>query len=224
MAFILCIETSTPVCSTALFENDRCLSLHEISSGNVHASALTGLLKKCMDDAQLAFRDLDAIAVSRGPGSYTGLRVGAATAKGLCFTLDKPLISVGSLHTLAAWFRINHPAYTGLICPMIDARRMEVYTALFNDKLQEILPVDAVVIGEHAFRDELEKGPVAFPGSGAGKCRQLLDHPNASFPELFSSAAGMGGTAWEHYNREQFEDLAYFEPDYLKEFDKKIPR
>lgn len=218
MAFILCIETATPVCSVALFENNNLLSLYEIKDGNTHASALTGLIKQCMGEGKIRFSQLDAIAVSKGPGSYTGLRVGIATAKGLCYTLKKPLIAIGTLKSLANIFKSENPAYTGLICPMIDARRMEVYTAIYNHELKEINPVEAKIIDSSSYVEELAHSRITFLGNGSEKCSETINSPNALFVYAICSSKGMGTFAYEKFMAKQFEDLAYFEPDYLKEF------
>ncbi|MES2690804.1 MAG: tRNA (adenosine(37)-N6)-threonylcarbamoyltransferase complex dimerization subunit type 1 TsaB [Bacteroidota bacterium] len=218
MAFILCIETATPVCSVALFENNTLLSLYEIKDGNTHASALTGLIKQCMDEAKISFSQLDAIAVSKGPGSYTGLRVGIATAKGLCYTSKKPLIAIGTLKSLANIFMLENPGYTGLICPMIDARRMEVYTALYNHELKELSPVEAKIIDSSSYAEELAHSRIAFLGSGSEKCSETITSENALFTYAICSSKGMGILAHEKFMAKEFQDLAYFEPDYLKEF------
>ena len=218
MAFILCIETATPVCSVALFENNTLIGLCEIKDGNVHASALTGLIKQCMDESAVSLNQLEGIAVSKGPGSYTGLRVGVATAKGLCYTLKKPLIAIGTLKSLAHVFRLKNPGYTGLICPMIDARRMEVYTAVYDQSLEEISPVEARIIDSSSYAEMLSSSRIAFLGSGAEKCKETIKSDNAFFFNTMCSAKGMGIFAYEKLRTGQFEELAYFEPDYLKEF------
>lgn len=218
MAYILCIETATPVCSVALFKNNELISLNEIKDGNAHASLLTGLIRKCIDDATIGFDKLDAIAVSKGPGSYTGLRVGVATAKGLCYTLKKPMIAVGTLKSLAEVFISENPDYTGLICPMIDARRMEVYTALYDHQFNEISPVESKIIDGSSYTEELSLKPITFLGSGAEKCKAIINNSNAFFANTVCSARGIGIFAFEKLLERNFEDLAYFEPDYLKEF------
>lgn len=219
MAFLLCIETATPVCSVALFENNHLLSLKEITEGNTHASLLTGLISSCVKEAQIDLKRLDAVAVSKGPGSYTGLRVGIATAKGLCYTLNKPLIAVSTLQSLANCFTLKHPDYEGLICPMLDARRMEVYTALYDKLLTPILNPEALIVTGESFRETLNTAQVTFIGTGAGKCKPLITSTNALFDtELYCSALGLGTIAHKQLINKQFEDLAYFEPEYLKEF------
>ena len=219
MAFLLCIETATPVCSVALFEEDTLLCQQEITEGNAHASALTTLIGSCLEQAGKSPGQMDAIAVSKGPGSYTGLRVGVSTAKGLCYALNKPLIAVSTLHSLAHGFMLHEPSSSGLICPMIDARRMEVYTALYDNTLKELKPAEAKIVTENSFDEWLSEYPVAFIGNGAEKCQSLLAHTNAQFrPDITCSAAGMGKPALERWQKKQFEDVAYFEPDYLKDF------
>lgn len=219
MAFLICIESATPVCSVALFENDQLLSQKEITEGNAHASALTGLIGSCMEEAGIRLNQLDAISVSKGPGSYTGLRVGVATAKGLCYTLNKPLIAVSTLQSLANNFIMQHPHYDGLICPMIDARRMEVYTALYDNDLAELNKPQALIISEQSFNEVLSRHQVTFIGTGAEKTRTQILHPNALFDTtIHCSASGMGILAHNLFMSNTFEDLAYFEPEYLKEF------
>lgn len=218
MAFILCIETATPVCSVALFENTTLISVREIKDGNVHASALTGLIRQCMDESALDLNQLEAIAVSKGPGSYTGLRVGVATAKGLCYTLKKPLIAISTLKSLAYVFSLENREFQGIICPMIDARRMEVYTALYDQSLEEISPVEAKIIDHSSYAAMLSSNPIAFLGNGAEKCREMIKSYNALFFDTMCSAKGMGIFAHEKLRAGQFENIAYFEPDYLKEF------
>jgi tRNA threonylcarbamoyladenosine biosynthesis protein TsaB len=221
MAFILCIETATSVCSVALFKNDTLLSLQEIIEGNEHATMLTTLIANCLSEAAITFNQLDAIAVSKGPGSYTGLRVGVSTAKGLCFTLNKPLIAINTLKSLANAYKTTHPQTNALLCPMIDARRMEVYTAIYTNELNELSATEAKIIDEQSFASELSENNIQFLGNGALKCQSMIIHTNASFTDFACSAAGMGSLAYEAFTTNQFEDLAYFEPNYLKEFAQK---
>jgi tRNA threonylcarbamoyladenosine biosynthesis protein TsaB len=219
MAFLLCIETATPVCSVALFENDHLLSLKEITEGNVHASLLTSLISSCVEEAQIDLKQLDAIAVSKGPGSYTGLRVGVATAKGLCYTLNKPLIAVSTLQGLASLFMAKNSDYQGLVCPMIDARRMEVYTALYDSDLAMLYSPEAMVVTGQSFHETLNSRQITFIGTGAEKCKTVITGKNASFDlQIHCSASGIGKIAYHHIQNNQFESLAYFEPEYLKEF------
>ncbi|WP_199140933.1 tRNA (adenosine(37)-N6)-threonylcarbamoyltransferase complex dimerization subunit type 1 TsaB [Pedobacter sp. ASV12] len=219
MATILQIETATPVCSVALSVNGTTVALKEQAGQHVHAANLTLFIDEVLQMAKLSYAQLDAIAVSKGPGSYTGLRIGVSTAKGLCFALDKPLIAIGTLQMMANGFLQNHPNYGGLICPMIDARRMEVFTAVYDNKLQSLEAVNAKIIDEKSFVLELDNHFVTFIGDGAAKCAPVLEHPNAHFSDAnFNSATYMSRLAYEAFNREAFENVAYFEPFYLKDF------
>ncbi len=219
MPTILQIETATPVCSVALSINGETFTLKEQSAQNIHASSLTLFIEKVMETAKLTYQDLDAIAVSKGPGSYTGLRIGVSTAKGLCFALDKPLIAINTLKMMANGFMLRHPDYGGLVCPMIDARRMEVFTAVYTNKLTEFEAVNAKIVDEKSFILELNAHNVTFIGDGALKCAPLIDHQNAHFlADNFNSAAHMSNLASKAYEQNNFEDVAYFEPYYLKDF------
>ena len=225
MAFILGIETATEVCSVALFSNQNLLALREWKEGNKHANELTTLISEVVKEASISLNQLDAICVSMGPGSYTGLRVGVSTAKGLCYTLNKPLIAVNTLESMAQVFVSNNPNYNGLVCPMIDARRMEVYTALFNNNGEPVRETEAKIIDETSFAQDLQLGNIAFIGNGAEKCREVIEHSNAQFHgDLRCSAVGLGKLAGEKFNAKQFEDVAYFEPFYLKDFVGTTPK
>lgn len=219
MATILQIETATQVCSAAISRNGETIALKEQMASNIHAGSLTLFIKEVMDAVGLQFTDLDAVAVSKGPGSYTGLRIGVSTAKGLCFALDKPLIAIDTLQMMASGFLAQQGENKGLICAMIDARRMEVFTAVFDQKLNYVVPTEAKIVDEKSFANELASGKVTFIGDGAMKCAALLQQDNAVFSELnFNSAANMSQLAHNAYVAAQFEDVAYFEPFYLKDF------
>lgn len=225
MAIIIQIETATQVCSAAISENGNTIVLKEESASNIHASSLTLFIKEAMDTAGLQFAEVDAISVSKGPGSYTGLRIGVSTAKGLCFALDKPLIAIDTLQMMASGFLIENPDFSGLICPMIDARRMEVFTAVYNRDLKEVVPVTAKIIDEHSFAEVLELGRVEFLGDGASKCRSALLHKNAMFSENnYNSAGNMSKLSYEAFTSSKFVDVAYFEPFYLKDFVLTTPK
>lgn len=217
---ILLIETGTAVCSVALACNGRIVSLEENSDGRAHAQLVAVFIEKILRAQRIAPRDLSAVAVSEGPGSYTGLRVGVATAKGLCYAASKPLIAVNSLRALAqlAVDRGLLPSPDCLIAPLIDARRMEVYTALFDANATPLAATTAEIIAGDSFADVLARRPVLFIGDGAAKCRSVLQHPNACFADVAASAAGMLRPALEAFERQRFEDVAYFEPFYLKSF------
>lgn len=219
MATILQIETATQVCSAALSVNGETIALKELAAQNIHAANLTLFIQEVMAQAGLTYAALDAVAVSKGPGSYTGLRIGVSTAKGLCFAIDKPLIGINTLEMMAQGFMNTHADYTGLVCPMIDARRMEVFTGLYNRDLQEVLPVTAKIIDETSYQEELASQQITFIGDGAAKCKESILSANALFSDFnFNSASSMSKLAFEAFNQGNFEDLAYFEPYYLKDF------
>ncbi|MEO0902513.1 MAG: tRNA (adenosine(37)-N6)-threonylcarbamoyltransferase complex dimerization subunit type 1 TsaB [Bacteroidota bacterium] len=169
-----------------------------------------------MKEASLPFSDLDAIAVSKGPGSYTGLRIGVSAAKGLCFSLDIPLISVPTLQSMARQVKMEE---NEVIVPVLDARRMEVYSAVYDENYQEIRETEAEIIEPSSFEDYVNYSKVYVVGSGAEKCRETLEYPNFEFDtSLMPSANEMAVIAYEKYQKQQFEDVAYFEPYYLKDF------
>lgn len=225
MITILQIETATQVCSAAISQNGKTIALKEEMASNIHAGSLTLFIRSVMDAAELKYEELDAIAVSKGPGSYTGLRIGVSTAKGLCFALDKPLIAIDTLQMMAEGFVTQHPENEGLICAMIDARRMEVFTAVFDQQLQPISPVEAKIIDEHSFEDLLKDQVITFIGDGAAKCAGALSPEHARFSELnFNSASNMSRLAMQAFEAAEFEDVAYFEPFYLKDFVLTTPK
>jgi tRNA threonylcarbamoyladenosine biosynthesis protein TsaB len=225
MATILQIETATPVCSVAISVNGNTIALKEEKAPNIHAASLTLFIAEAMKMAGLAYADLDAIAVSKGPGSYTGLRIGVSTAKGLCFALDKPLIAINTLKMMANGYLLQHPNFGGLVCPMIDARRMEVFTAVFDHHLGEVEHTHAKIIDDKSFVLELQDHYVSFIGDGAEKCEAVIDDPNAHFHhENFNSAIHMSNLAFAAYQAKAFEDVAYFEPFYLKDFVLTTPK
>lgn len=225
MATILQIETATPVCSVAISVNGKTIALKEEKAQNIHASSLTLFIADVMEAAGLAYTDLDAIAVSKGPGSYTGLRIGVSTAKGLCFALDKPLIAINTLKMMANGYLLQHHNFGGLVCPMIDARRMEVFTAVFDHHLEEVEQTHAKIIDDKSFVLELQDHYVSFIGDGAEKCQTVIDDPNAHFHlENFNSANYMSNLAFAAFEAKTFEDVAYFEPFYLKDFVLTTPK
>lgn len=229
MALILNIETSTQVCSVSLsIEGEKC-GIKESHTKNSHAELLTIFAQQLISDQGYEFKDLDAIAVSKGPGSYTGLRIGVSTAKGLCYSLDKPLISISTLEAMAVGMIQNMKSENldGVVfCPMIDARRMEVYSAIYSADTSMIREIKAEVIDENSFTKELESYKVVFGGDGALKCREALSkNPNAIFLDDFlPSSSYMCQLAEQKFVESKFEDLAYFEPLYLKDFVAGIPR
>lgn len=219
MAYILCLETATTVCSVALFDSEKLLSFQEYHLEKSHSTLLPSIIETSLANAGITKRQLDIVAVSEGPGSYTGLRIGVSIAKGLCYALDIPLVAVNTLSSMAAGVNIYNKR-KALVCPMIDARRMEVYTAVFDDENKVIEEVSPKIIDESAFAGLLRKNEVWFFGDGAAKCEAVLGlHPNAIFlRDVFPSAKSMGAEAYEKFKSKKFEDVAYFEPFYLKEF------
>ncbi len=223
LMLLLQIETATASCSVALTENGEVLRIKELNERNRHAEVITLFIREVMQAAGKTYAMLDAVVVSSGPGSYTGLRIGVSTAKGICYAADKPLIAVGTLAAMAAGFALKYPHLCTphtLLCPMIDARRMEVYTALYTTTGEQIQPVTAQVIDGDSFAAELTTHRIVFFGDGADKCKAVLEHqPNALFVSGFvNSASGLTALATERLARQQVEDVAYFEPYYLKEF------
>lgn len=228
MAFILSIETATEVCSVALSDGTEILGIRESAGSNEHSSLLAPFIGELKKDFPEAFGKLSAIAVSMGPGSYTGLRIGVSTAKGLCYALEKPLIAVSTLKALAANALLNDDFRKALVpgtllCPMIDARRMEVYCALYDQQLAEISPVKALIIDENSFSDI--KQPIIFFGNGAAKCRAMLQNrPQSLFQDDVTASAGaIAALAYQKFIAGEFVDTAYFEPFYLKDFVAGIP-
>ena len=236
MERIILIETSTALCSAALAEDGVITSYRESSAPKAHASLTAVFIQEMLSERNLSLSDCDAVCVSMGPGSYTGLRVGVSTAKGLCFGSGKPLLAVGTLDTLVAQasdvISSEHDVIPGepsvipsevegspyrFIIPMIDARRMEVYTAVFENGRQ-ITETAPAIIDENSFSEYLEQGPCLFIGDGAGKCADVIKHPNASFCQCFPKASAMMEPAIAAYRSGDFKDVAYFEPFYLKEF------
>lgn len=219
MSTLLQIETATQVCSVAISVDGKTIALKEETAQNIHAAKLTLFIAEVMQVAGLTYADLDAVAVSKGPGSYTGLRIGVSTAKGLCFALDKPLLAINTLNMMASGYATSHSDWTGLICPMIDARRMEVFTAVFDKELQEVSATHAKIVDDESFQLLLEQHKIAFIGDGAGKCQLSISNENASFSTAnFNSADYMSNLANDAFLAKEFEDVAYFEPFYLKDF------
>jgi tRNA threonylcarbamoyladenosine biosynthesis protein TsaB len=223
MPLLLSLETSTDVCSVAVHDNGKLLATAEVHMGQAHASKLASLIREVVAMSGLAMPDLAAVAVSAGPGSYTGLRIGTSTGKGLCYALAIPLISVGTLDSMAAAMRGGRPE-NAILCPMIDARRMEVYCALYDSGGRRMTEVEARVIDEHSFADQLKDGPMIFGGNGADKCRGVIGHQGAVFLEgIFPSARHLGTLGSQKLAEGKVEDLMHFEPFYLKDFKAKLP-
>jgi tRNA threonylcarbamoyladenosine biosynthesis protein TsaB len=218
MAIVLSIETSTSVCSVALHENGRLISVMEIHREYSHASKLGSLVQEVVNLAGIKLDKIGVVAVSSGPGSYTGLRIGTSLAKGLCYALDVPLVAVSTMRVLATKLAQTNAADV-FLCPMIDARRMEVYCQLFDAGLNEIEPVKSLVIDEKSFDEYLNIKPVLFFGNGAMKCRDVITNTNAKFlADVTPSAVELGKIAGEKFLRGDVENLVVFVPHYLKEF------
>ena len=215
MPTIICIETATTNCSVAIAHNGKTLAVKEDYNGSYsHAEKLHVFIQEILEENNLKLSNLDAIAISKGPGSYTGLRIGVSAAKGLCFSLDIPLISVPTLTSLA-----NQVEQKGIVIPMLDARRMEVYAAVFNLAKEQILKTSAIILEPDSFQEYLERDQVYFIGSGVEKFQKICRHPNANFIEnKLPSAREMVEIAVAKYKISDFEDVAYFEPYYLKDF------
>lgn len=230
---ILHIETATDICSVALSRGAEVLSLVESGEERSHATLLNRFIRKAAANAGTELKQLDAVAVSKGPGSYTGLRIGVSTAKGLSYALKKPLLSCGTIESMAhsAMHRqelqklLEIHGDQLLLSPMLDARRMEVYTAFFSPAFKIIRDVKAEIIDESSFSDLLDRHPVCFFGNGAEKCRDVITHRNAHFlAGLNPSSEAMIKPVLSKFLRSEFEDVAYFEPFYLKDFVATTPR
>lgn len=217
MTYILNIETSTKNCSVSLAKNNEVIALQELNNGNYsHSEKLHPFIEKVISTANISIYDLSAIAVSKGPGSYTGLRIGVSAVKGLCFALNIPLISINTLQILAKQV-INKNS--GFVIPLLDARRMEVYSAVFSTDYKQLRPTKAEIITENSFLEYLEKDRVYFLGDGVEKSKDYIKHSNAVFIDgAFPSAKEMVEISHQKYIQKMFEDVAYFEPFYLKDF------
>ena len=243
---ILCLETSTAVCSVALVEDGKVIALRESLDGQNHAEKITIFIDEVMKEANVSYRDLDAVATSMGPGSYTGLRIGVSTAKGLCYAMEKPLIAVDTLAAMAYGFKdykttrlqdykevaetqsseFKVQSSESILCPMIDARRMEVYSAFFNDKMERVSETNAIIIDENSFMDVKQNNHLYLFGDGADKLASLFENDeNITVVEKFHcSAAYMAELADKAFKNNDFVDTAYFEPFYLKNFVPGMPK
>lgn len=217
MIYILAIETTTKNCSVSILANQEILASKDLCSDNYsHAEKLTLFISEVLQTIDISINDLSAVAVSKGPGSYTGLRIGVAVAKGLCYSLDIPLIAVSTLKAMAYGLSIDEEFE--LFCPMIDARRMEVFSAIYNKENQEIRGVQADIVDDSTYKYYLSK-KVLFFGDGAIKCRSVINNSHAFFKEdIYPSSKYIGVLAFNKYKNKIFEDIAYFEPYYLKDF------
>jgi tRNA threonylcarbamoyladenosine biosynthesis protein TsaB len=229
MALILNIETATTVCSVSLAKDGVLLALKEQNGDYSHSENLTLFIEDVCASSNTKLIDIDAVAVSKGPGSYTGLRIGVSTAKGLCYSLNKPLIAINTLQQIALGVSANFNFDSGnsnklntpiLFCPMLDARRMEVYCAIYDKFNNEVVPTAAEIIDEHSFTEILTNNTIVFFGDGAAKCKNSLAvNKNALFIDnVFPSAKNMITLSESAFINKQFEDVAYFEPFYLKDF------
>ncbi len=227
MATILHIETSTEVCSVAVSQDGLCVFEREDREGPNHAVKSGVFIDEALSHIDSQLLTLDAVAVSGGPGSYTGLRIGVSTAKGVCFGRDARLISVPTLEVLCVPVLLQEKVKedNALLCPMLDARRMEVYAALFDRSLREVRPTQADIVDGDTYRAFLDERPIYFFGNGAAKCMEVINHPNARFIEgVVPLARWMFPLAERRFFDQKFEDVAYFEPFYLKNFVAKAAR
>ncbi len=224
MAHLLAIETSTEICSVALSKEEECIAMVEDDRENSHAEKILLFVDQVLKQAGLEKNKLNAICISEGPGSYTGLRIGASTAKGLCDGLDIPLVAISTLQSMAWGSREQYPHYKQY-CPMIDARRMEVYSAIYNENLDLIGNITNTILDENAFSDYLSKGKLVLSGNGMEKAISLLSHnTNAVFCNTKTSARYLLALGYKKYIEQDFADIAYFEPFYLKEFHSGKPK
>jgi len=217
VGFILNIETATKNCSVSISRGEEIVALKELNEGKFsHAEKLHTFILDIVKDAGISLQDLEAVAISKGPGSYTGLRIGVSAAKGLCYALEKPLISVPTLESIARQVTLQDGE---LVVPMLDARRMEVYSAIFDHQYNQVRDTEAEIIDDNSYQEQLASGIVYFVGDGAEKCSIHIKHENARFvKDIFPSAKEMSIVAARKYEALDFEDVAYFEPFYLKDF------
>jgi len=226
MATIINIETSTHVCSVALCRGNKVISIKENKEGLNHAKLVTVFIDEILKDNNLELKDIDAVGISKGPGSYTGLRIGVSTAKGLCYGAHLKLVAIDTLQamTVEAINKIKDSTDT-LFCPMIDARRMEVFCSFYDNNNIQKEDIKAVIIDEDSFKDILDKHKVVFFGTGADKCKDTIKHENAIFMEnIVPSASNMTSLSNNAFISNRFEDIAYFEPFYLKDFVATTPK
>ena len=217
MPTILHIESATSICSVALSKGNEIVSIRESNSGNSHSELLTDFIYQILQENSYSVNDLDAVAVSKGPGSYTGLRIGVSAAKGLCYSANIPLIAVDTLCSMAYGAKDIPSDY--LICPMIDARRMEVYTAIYDSNMNIVSDIEAKIIDENSFQNILEDRKILFFGDGMSKCKNVISSPNAMFDDDYIiSAKSLIKPVLSKFHTKEFEDIAYFEPFYLKDF------
>jgi tRNA threonylcarbamoyladenosine biosynthesis protein TsaB len=218
MPYILSVDTSTKACSVAIHHHGQLLGHQETYTENSHAENLVSMIQEVCKQSGVALKQIDAFALAKGPGSYTGLRIGSSTIKGLCFVFDKPMIATSTLRLMAEPV-LPTLKENELACPMLDARRMEVYTAAYDHSGRTILEETPLVLDENSFSELLIKYPIVFVGNGAAKCEGVFQNGTFRFaPEIHPLATNMGKLAYESFRAHAFVDLAYFEPEYLKEF------
>lgn len=221
MSCILNIETSTDICSVAISEDGKCIYSEENREGPSHNESLGKYVDEAMSFADSHAIPLDAVAVSMGPGSYTGLRIGVSMAKGICYGINVPLIAVPTLELMAVPVLLRHDDLPedALLCPMLDARRMEVYSALYDRSLRIVREIKADIVDASTYKDFLDQRPVYFFGNGSGKCKEVINHPNSHFIDNIEPLAKyMFPLAEKRLLTGQTEDVAYFVPFYLKDF------
>jgi len=225
MSLILSIETSTPVCTVSLSENGKTIAIRESFDEKSHATHLTVFVEELLKENNITAKNLSAVAVSRGPGSYTGLRIGVSVAKGICYAAQIPLIAIDTLKTMAIMAANKYNHKNVLYCPMIDARRMEVYSELFDGNFNVKREVIAEVIDHNSYSDILAQQKIVFIGNGSEKLTNTITSPNAVFIEgIYPSANYMSELAYNEFQNKQFVDVAYFEPFYLKDFVATTPK
>ncbi|WP_158855753.1 tRNA (adenosine(37)-N6)-threonylcarbamoyltransferase complex dimerization subunit type 1 TsaB [Lunatibacter salilacus] len=217
MGLILSIETAVSVCSVAVHDHGRLVGILEVVGENVHGRKLVPLIQGLLTHTGISKKDLTAVSVSKGPGSYTGLRIGVSTAKGLAYALDIPLIGVDTLEAMARGY-LNGCTANDVVIPMLDARRMEVYAKIIAPNGEMLLESQPIVVGPLSFGEYMGGGRTFFVGDACDKVSSVIKHSNAVFIQCFPSARTVGELAYEKYHSGDFEDIAYFEPNYLKEF------
>lgn len=221
---ILNIETATDMCSVCISHNGQILAYAEGEKGFNHASILTILIQDCLKKIKFKLEELDAVAISQGPGSYTGLRIGVSVAKGICYALDKPLIAIDTLKSLA-WACAKNEKEDVLYCPMIDARRMEVYTATYDHNNKETEAVSAKIIDKNSFSEYFDnEQTIIFCGNGSEKCKPVLTSPHAKFSPILCSAKHLSSLSKKYFEEDKFSDVAYFSPLYYKSPNITIPK
>jgi len=216
MPLILNIESSTDICSICISKGEEIIAFHETSEQYAHAEKITLLIESCIKDAKIRLSDLDAVAISQGPGSYTALRIGSATAKGICYALGKPLIAIDTLLAIALATKrmANEDA---LYCPMIDARRMEVYTSLFNSEMGQVEKTKALIVTPDSFENYFDSDQkIVFSGNGAPKTHDIINSYLATYVPMICSSKHLVPLAFKAFQDHDFVDIAYFSPDYFK--------